>query len=127
MIQGMDHLALAVHDLDERVAFLTGTLGMTLKRVGTHFKTGGRIALLADANGFKVELVETPTDQPTLMHVAYRVDDVQAEYDRLLTQGCTAIRGPHELAAAKAITALVQDSTQLQIQLIRYEADSPDL
>ncbi len=100
---------------------------MRLIRIGTHFASGGRIAMLADASGFKVELIENGSDQPTLMHLAYRVDDVGAEYAGLLASGCESVRGPHELTAAKATTALVQDPARLQIQLISYAPDSPDL
>jgi catechol 2,3-dioxygenase-like lactoylglutathione lyase family enzyme len=123
----LDHVALGVHDMDERIAFLTGTLGMTLKRMGTHFKSGGRIAMIADANGFKLELIELPNETPGLQHVAYRVEDVDAAYGRLVEEGCTGIRGPHELAAAKAVTALVEDPSGLQVQVIKYAPDSPDL
>jgi catechol 2,3-dioxygenase-like lactoylglutathione lyase family enzyme len=123
----LDHVALGVHDLDERIAFLTGTLGMKLGRIGKHVKTGGRIAMIADANGFKLELIELPDEAPGLQHIAYRVEDVDAAYARLLEQGCTGIRGPHELAAAKAVTALVEDPAGLQVQVIKYAPDSPDL
>lgn len=123
----LDHVALGVHDMDERIAFLTGTLGMTLKRMGTHFKSGGRIAMIADNAGFKLELIELPNDAPGLQHVAYRVEDVDAAYERLIDEGCTGVRGPHELGAAKAVTALVEDPSGLQIQVIKYAPDSPDL
>jgi catechol 2,3-dioxygenase-like lactoylglutathione lyase family enzyme len=123
----LDHVALSVHDMDERIAFLTGTLGMTLKRMGTHFKSGGRIAMIADANGFKLELIELPNEPAGLQHVAYRVDDVDAAYSRLVEEGCTGIRGPHELSSAKAVTALVEDKSGLQVQVIKYAPDSPDL
>ena len=127
MIGAVDHVALGVRDMEERLAFLTGVLGMTIKRRGTHFKSGRPIVLVADANGFKLELVEIDADEPTFMHLAYRVDDVAGDYERLLAQGCESIRGPHELKAARAETALVQDASKLQVQIIRYEADSPDL
>jgi len=127
MIGALDHVALGVRDIEERLAFLTGALGMTIKRRGTQFKSGRPIVLLADANGFKLELIEIDTDEPTLMHLAYRVDDVARDYDRLLAQGCESIRGPHELKAARAESALVQDPSKLQVQIIRYELDSPDL
>jgi catechol 2,3-dioxygenase-like lactoylglutathione lyase family enzyme len=123
----MDHVALGVHDLDERIAFLTGTLGMTLKRIGKHVKTGGRIAMIADRNGFKLELIELPDDEPGFQHLAYRVEDVEAAHATLVEQGCTTIRGPHEIGAAKAMTALVEDPSGTQIQVIKYAPDSPDL
>ncbi len=128
MIQGIDHVALGVRDIHERIALFTGALGMTLRRMGTRFATGRPIALLADAaSGFKIELIEAPDDPPGLLHVAYRVDDVEAEHRSLLGRGFKSIRGPHALAAAKATTALLEDPTGLQIQLIQYAPDSPDL
>ncbi len=123
----LDHVALGVHDLDERIAFLTGTLGMTLKRIGKHVKTGGRIAMIADSNGFKLELIELPNDEPGFQHLAYRVEDVEAAHASLVAQGCTTIRGPHEIGAAKAFTALVEDPSGTQIQVVTYAPDSPDL
>lgn len=127
MIGALDHVALGVRNMEERIAFLTGTLGMTVKRRGTHFKSGRPIVLVADSNGFKLELIEVDADEPTLMHLAYRVEDVAAAYDRLLGEGCESIRGPHELKAARAETAIVQDASKLQVQIIKYQPDSPDL
>jgi len=127
MIGALDHVALGVRDMEERLAFLTGTLGMKIKRRGTHFKSGRPIVLVVDANGFKLELIEVDTDQPTFMHLAYRVDDVSADYQKLLQNGCEGIRGPHELKAARAETAIVCDASKLEVQIIKYEPDSPDL
>ena len=127
MIGSLDHVALGVRDLEERIAFLTRHLGMTVKRRGTHFKTGKGIVLLADANGFKLELIEADVDEPTFMHLAYRVEDVPGAYARLLDIGCDSIRGPHELKASMSQTALVQDASKLQIQIVKYDPASPDL
>src|SRR3954452_253033 len=100
----IDHVALGVHDLDERIAFLTGTLTMTLKRIGKFVRTGGRMPMIADSAGFKLELIELPDEAPGFQHVAYRVEDVGAAYAQLLDGGCSGIRGRHEIAAAKAVT-----------------------
>jgi catechol 2,3-dioxygenase-like lactoylglutathione lyase family enzyme len=127
MIEGMDHIALGAKSFDDRVAFFMGALGMKLKRTGVDYATGKRIALLADDKGFKIELIEAPSESQTLRRVAFRVSDARFEYERLVTSGCVSIRPPHELAAAKAVTALVQDPSGLQIQVIQYDPDSPDL
>jgi catechol 2,3-dioxygenase-like lactoylglutathione lyase family enzyme len=123
----LDHVALGVRDLDERIAFLTGTLGMTLKRIGTHMKTGGRIAMIADQAGFKLELIEVPPSEPLFQHLAYRVADVEAAYASLVAQGCRGLRSPAPIPPAKAMSALVEDQTGVQIQVIKYAPDSPDL
>ena len=128
MLTGIDHVALGVEDLDERIAFMTGVLGMTLKRRGTHIATGGRIAFLADPiTGFKFELVETPDRQLGFMHVAYRAEDVAAEHDRLVEQGLQSLRTPFRVEPAKAVSALLKDPSGLEVQVIAYDPDSPDL
>lgn len=127
MIGSLDHVALGVKDLEERIAFFTTHLGMHVKRRGTHFKTGKGIVLLGDAKGFKLELIEADVGEPTFMHVAFRVDDVAGAHDDLLAAGCSSIRGPHALKASLSETALVQDGAKLQIQVIKYDPASPDL
>ncbi len=56
--------------------------------------------------------------------MAYRVDNVEAERQGLVAKGFGSIRGPHAPAAAKATTALLEDPSGLQIQLIQYAPDS---
>jgi methylmalonyl-CoA/ethylmalonyl-CoA epimerase len=127
-MQGLDHIALGVVDFDERVAFFTQVLGLELRRTGTRHSTGSRIAMLVDpASGFKIELIETSAEEQGLLHLAARVEDVATAYQEMQAKGLRAVRGPHELAAAKAETALLEDGTALGIQIIRYQPDSPDL
>ena len=126
MIQGLDHIALGVVDFDGRCEFLTETMGLELRRTGTRYSTGTQIAFLADPV-FKIELIETSDEEAGMLHLAFRVDDVEAEYENLLSKGLKPIREPHELAAAKAKTALLQAASGLNIQIIQYAPDSPDL
>lgn len=127
-IDQIDHFALAVSDFDERVDFFTNKMGMTVRRHGKHFASGGRIVMLADPkSGFKIELVERPGKDTELTHVAFRVEDVSATHEQLLAEGLQSIRGPHHLDAAKADTALLKDASGMEIQIVRYEPDSPDL
>jgi len=128
MIERIDHVAIGVKDLDERIEFFTVALGMVLKRRGTHVGSGGRIAFIADAaSGFKIELIEIPDRQEGLMHFAFRVDDVAAEHQRLTGLGLSPQRGPLRLEAAKAGTALLRDASGLELQILCYDPDSPDL
>jgi catechol 2,3-dioxygenase-like lactoylglutathione lyase family enzyme len=128
MLGQIDHVAIGVADLDERIEFMTETLGMVLKRIGTHIATGGRIAMLADpATCFKFELVETPDRQLGFMHVAYRTDDVPATFDALVSRGLKPRRPPFRLEAGRAVTAMLEDSSGMDLQIIAYDGDSPDL
>jgi hypothetical protein len=80
------------------------------------------------ASPFKVELIETRAGEPTgLLHLAVRVDDVEAEFLRLLAAGLQPVREPHDLPAARARTALLQAASGLQVQIIQYAPDSPDI
>ena len=128
MIEQIDHIAMGVADIEERIAFFTSNLGMTLGRRGTHRATGGMIAFLWDPRtGFKIELIETPDKQVGFMHVAYRVGDVPVAVSTLESLGCERISGPARLDAAKADTAQLRDPTGLAVQVIRYDPDSPDV
>lgn len=62
-----------------------------------------------------------------MLHLAFRVDDVAAAPQALLAPGLKSIREPPALTAAKAETALLADPSGLQIQIIRYQPDSPAL
>lgn len=125
--QQIDHVALSVGDFDARLALLTTGLSMTLKRIGTYGKDASRrIAMLADGAGFKLELIES--DGPEVFeHVAWRVADVPAAVDELTAQGFTVDRPPRRIEAARADSALLYDPNGLAVQVIRYDADSPDL
>jgi catechol 2,3-dioxygenase-like lactoylglutathione lyase family enzyme len=127
-MRGIDHFALGVENIDERIQYFTRVMGLQLRRQGTRHSTGSRIALLVDlVSGFKIELIETSPDERGLLHLAFRVDDLNAAYEELLQQGFNSIRGPHALTAAKAETALLEDPAAMQVQLIKYQPDSPDL
>lgn len=128
MIDSVDHFALGVDDFEGRCRFFTQTLGMELKRRGTRHSTGKQIAMLAfPGSEFKIELIETSGEETGFIHLAYRVADLDAAYQKLLAEGLMTLREPHDLSAAKARTALLQDQTGLKIQIIEYAADSPDL
>lgn len=122
----LDHVALGTPQFDAQLRTLTESLGMTVRRHGTHAASGRRLAMLADSTGLKLELVETTKPGLALLHLAYRVGDVPSETDRLRAAGWTPTREPHNLAAARAVSALLDDPLGTSIQLIAYAPDSPD-
>jgi catechol 2,3-dioxygenase-like lactoylglutathione lyase family enzyme len=122
----LDHVALGVSDLDERLRFLADTLGFTLRRLGTNVRTGGRIAMLGHPDTpVKIELIESP-DEQGFLHLAVQVDDVAAEFARLTAAGLTPVRPPFRLEAAKADSAVLRDPAGWTIQIVHYDPDSPD-
>jgi predicted enzyme related to lactoylglutathione lyase len=123
----LDHVGTEETDIDGRVAFLVDVVGYRVLRWGTHVVTGGRIVMVADPAGTKLELMEVDERRGELDHVAYRVPDVDGAHAALLAAGCAELRPPFELTAAKARSSLVREPSGARLQLIAYAPDSPDL
>jgi hypothetical protein len=127
-IERVDHVAIEVGDFDERLRRLTEDLGMTLKRIGRYrADPTRRIAMVSDAAGFKLELIEGTAPHGEFRHIAWRVGDVVKAHDALVAAGYESVRAPAPLPPAKGETAVVSDGSGLSLQLVRYDADSPDL
>ena len=131
MFGSIDHIGVAVADLDVAIATHRDVYGMSLAHRETLEEQGVEAALL-DVGDSHVELLaplgaDTPVGRflarrgPGLHHVAYRVDDVAAALDELRTAGVrlideaprTGIRGSqvaflHPSAAGGVLTELVQ-------------------
>ena len=131
MFGSIDHIGVAVADLDVAIATHRDVYGMPLAHRETLEEQGVEAALL-DVGDSHVELLapldaDTPVGRflarrgPGLHHVAYRVDDVAAALDELRAAGVrlideaprTGIRGSqvaflHPSAAGGVLTELVQ-------------------
>ena len=101
MFGSIDHIGLAVDDLDAAIAVHRDTYGMPLVHRETIAEQGVEAALL-DVGDSHVELLapladDTPVGRflarrgPGLHHVAYRVDDVAAALDELRAAGVRLI------------------------------------
>ena len=105
--RGIHHLGVAVHDLDEAVDTYERLFGAEVEHRAELESQGVEAAAVLVGAG-RVELLtplgdETPVGRflakrgPGMHHVAYEVDDVQAELDRLSEQGAELIDAePHE-------------------------------
>jgi methylmalonyl-CoA/ethylmalonyl-CoA epimerase len=127
----IDHIGVAVADLDAAIALHRDTFGMPLVHRETLDAQGVEAALL-DAGSSHLELLaplgdDTPVGRflarrgPGLHHVAYRVDDVAAALDEVRAAGLrlideaprSGIRGSrvaflHPSASGGVLTELVQ-------------------
>jgi methylmalonyl-CoA epimerase len=130
----IDHIGVAVGDLEAAIAVHRDTFGMPLVHRETIGEQGVEAALL-DVGDSHVELLaplgdDTPVGRflarrgPGLHHVAYRVDDVGATLDGLRAAGVrlideaprAGIRGSrvafvHPSAAGGVLTEIVQPAT----------------
>jgi predicted enzyme related to lactoylglutathione lyase len=124
----MDHVAIEVNDLDARIERLCRTGGMRLLRRGTNKRSGERLAMVGDATGMKLELIENPeAREPRFLHVAFRSGDLDAATASLQDQGWQKLRGPIDLSEAEARSVLMSDGDGFELQVLSYRPTSPDL
>ena len=100
-VRGIHHLGVAVHDLDEAVDTYERLFGAEIEHRATVDDQGVEAAAMLVGAG-RVELLaplgeETPVGKflakrgPGMHHVAYEVEDVDAELDRLSASGAELI------------------------------------
>ncbi|MDQ2738195.1 MAG: methylmalonyl-CoA epimerase [Actinomycetota bacterium] len=97
-ILGIDHVGLAVADLDTAIAFHTGVLGGFLTHRETNEDQGVEEAMIGYGAGAQIQLLAALTpastiarfldrNGPGLQQLAYRVDDLDAVSERLRATG----------------------------------------
>lgn len=98
MIRDIDHVAIVVKNIEEKLPLYTQVLGFRLKNVETVEHMGVRVAMLESESGTThIELLE-PVREDTgvarflqkkgesIHHLCFLVADLQAELDRLSAQ-----------------------------------------
>jgi methylmalonyl-CoA epimerase len=104
----LDHLGIAVRNIEEGLQFYSKFLGMEVMRRETIESEHVNVAMLplnGTSSGSRIELLE-PTDAdstiakfidkrgPGLHHVALRVDDLRTTIERLKTEGVRLLNEP---------------------------------
>jgi len=104
----IEHIGIAVRDLDEAVARYEQTMGTACYKRETVESEGVETAFFRTGEG-KIELVAaTRGDSPVarflekrgegMHHVAFEVADIRAEMERCRKLGCTLLEGMHHVA-----------------------------
>lgn len=102
MLTRIDHVGIACHDLDEKVAFYETTFGLTVAHRETNDEQGVHEAMLLVAPGSYVQLLQpTRPDSPVgkflakhgegVHHIGYGVADVAQALADLDAQGVTLV------------------------------------
>ena len=95
MVHGLNHVGIAVADLEAALDHWTGKMGGRLIRRGS---IEGLEFALVDSGGAELELLSSTNAEtaigkflsergPGIHHLAFTVDDIHAEVDRLVGEG----------------------------------------
>jgi methylmalonyl-CoA epimerase len=101
MIKGIDHVAIAVEDIDAAIALFENVLGLKVTHREEIAGYGVRVATIA-TGGTDVELVQGTTPDspitkfvaargPGMHHVAFEVDDIEAALAGMKERGVDLI------------------------------------
>ncbi len=118
-VLGIDHIGILVPDLDQALAFYTGTLGLTAGPIQTHDAPPIRRCCLR-VGDVELELIEAADPEQTMMrllphrapgvyHVGLRVADVDAAASELAQAGLP-LAGPTRSGADMRIQYLHPDA-----------------
>jgi methylmalonyl-CoA/ethylmalonyl-CoA epimerase len=138
MLTGIDHVGLAVHDLDAAIAFYERVFGMRLVHREVNEEQGVREAMLAVGDsGSCVQLLAPLSDDSPIgrflarngegiQQVAFGVDDIEAASDRLRAAGVRLLYdAPRRGTAGSRINFVhPKDAGGVLVELV--EAARPD-
>jgi methylmalonyl-CoA/ethylmalonyl-CoA epimerase len=116
----LDHIGIAVRDLDEALAFYRDALGLEIEltedvpsqRVRAHFIRVGESALeLLEATAPESPIARSVEKRgPGLHHITLRVDDIHAALGRLKARGVRLVDETPRPGAEGALVAFIHPS-----------------
>lgn len=123
-IRGLDHIGVAVKNLDETIGLYRDVLGFTLEGIHALRERGVRVAFFSVGNDLRVELLE-PLDATSAIskflsshgegihHLALKVKDIEAVLEKFKQNGLTLIdEKPKAGAEGKKIAFVHPKSTK---------------
>jgi methylmalonyl-CoA/ethylmalonyl-CoA epimerase len=134
MLQQIDHIGIAVRDLDETIAFYRDVMGLEVS--STEIFNGMKIAFLRIADS-ELELLEDMTPDGAiarhiakrgegLQHVAYRVSNIEEALAEMRAKGITLIDAQPRPGARNARVAFLhpQSTKGVLIEFVEPQGSS---
>jgi catechol 2,3-dioxygenase-like lactoylglutathione lyase family enzyme len=112
----LDHLALAVPNLDQLVERLTGAFGMVVEQ-----QFDGFAVLVDPGSGLKFELAGSADADVHFRHLGFRADDVDRAHASLVDGGMRSKEAPVRQDFAGMYQSRLQEPDCLEIQLVTYD------
>jgi methylmalonyl-CoA epimerase len=127
MITQIDHIAIAVKDIDEASRFFTDVLGLAIKSVEEVAEQKTKVAFI-EVGTVRIELVQpTTTDSPVqkfidkrgagIHHLALRTDSIKTALDSMAEKGVRLIDAEPRKGAHDAQIAFVHPKSSQGVLL----------
>lgn len=123
-ISGLDHIGVAVKDLDGAIGLYRDVLGLKFEGIHVLAERGVRVAFFSTGSKARIELLE-PLDNDSAIakflssrgegihHIAVKVEDIEAMLEKLKQKGLTLIdEKPRAGAEGKKIAFVHPKSTR---------------
>jgi methylmalonyl-CoA epimerase len=133
----LDHVGIAVKNLDEALAFYRDALGLLVEvpeevatqRVRAHFIPAGQAALelLEPTSGDSVIARYVDKRGPGLHHITLRVDDIHAAVERLRARGVRLVDERPRPGAEGALVAFIHPSAAHGVLVELKQAPAPTI
>lgn len=135
MLEAIDHIGFAVHDIDASIAFYSAMFGVTdweriamperFMNVAAAHVGGVLIELIAptsDAAAFAKHLRERG---PGIHHIAYRVDDIVAALAQLKARGAQLIDATPQIGLHNNLVAFVHPKSMqgVLVELVQHREE----
>lgn len=123
-VSGLDHIGVAVKDLDGAISFYRDVLGLKLEGIHVLAERRVRVAFFSVGSEARIELLEPLDNESTIAkflssrgegvhHLAVKVEDIEAVLERFKQEGLTLIdEKPKAGAEGKRIAFVHPKSTR---------------
>jgi glyoxylase I family protein len=124
MIRGIDHIELIVRDVEEFVTFFQ-KLGFQLLTRTSHHGQSAELQLPGPHQPiFEIHQV-SGEENIGVNHIAFTVDNAQAAYAELQSQGLSSMRPPNYVPATGRTTVNFRDPDGWRLQLVDAARKAP--
>lgn len=124
-MENVDHIGIAVKDLDERITYYTNVLGMKLINVEEVESEAVRVAFI-DAGNTHIELLEPLTKESAIYkylekrgegihHVALAVTGIEQEMEKMKQQGARLLSEQPKIGAGGAKVAFIHPKSSFGV------------
>jgi len=125
ILKKVDHIGIAVKNLDETIPYYTETLGLTLLKVEEVASESVRVAFV-DAGNVKLELLEPMSEQSAIYsfiekkgegihHIAFEVDGIEERMEELRTKGIRILSEKPKVGAGGAQVAFLHPKSSFGV------------